>query len=45
MKRVMQNPQIERQLKDEGPGHLLRHHPDTVAAKYLEVIAEALVSR
>ena len=41
MRRVLENPALDKFLRDAAPQHLQAHHPHIVAQKYLQVIAQA----
>ena len=41
MHRIMENPALDRQLREAAPGHLAAHLPYIVANKYLQVIENA----
>ncbi|HEX6428331.1 MAG TPA: glycosyltransferase family 4 protein [Niastella sp.] len=42
IRRVLENPTLERLLRDAAPMHLAAHLPHIVAKKYLQVMGEAL---
>lgn len=45
IRRVMENPALDRFLRDAAPLHLKEHHPHHVAQKYLQVIEQAFNSK
>jgi glycosyltransferase involved in cell wall biosynthesis len=45
IRRIMENPALDRLLRDAAPLHLKEHHPLIVAQKYLQVIGNAFNSK
>ncbi|MEP6747113.1 MAG: glycosyltransferase family 4 protein [Bacteroidota bacterium] len=41
IRRLLNDPKLERQLREAAPAHLAAHHPRLVARKYLQVIQKA----
>ena len=42
IRRLMNDPKLERQLREAAPAHLADHHPRIISRKYLQVIQKAL---
>lgn len=45
IRRVLENPALDRFLRDAAPLHLKEHHPHKVTREYLQVIADAFNSK
>ena len=41
MRRLLENPALDKMLRDAASQHLKEHHPHSVAQKYLQVIGQA----
>lgn len=41
IKKVLQNPELEQQLRNAAKSHLAKHYPDIVSQRYLDVIEKA----
>lgn len=44
IRKALDNPALEKQLRDAAQDHLIKHHPEIVSKRYLEVV-EAAVKR
>lgn len=42
IRKILNDPDLEKQLLKAAPGHLAAHHPDLVSKKYLQVIQNAV---
>lgn len=42
IRKLLNDPDLEKQLRDAAPGHLAAHHPDLISGKYLQVIQKAV---
>lgn len=45
IRKVLENPGLEKQLREAATSHLAAHYPDVISGRYLEIIERAVVNQ